>query len=109
MLRRFQYVDWIGLMLWVLRAVIILLVIWGTIATIIDNPYTIPRNEAAANADLMAAAPELLKSLCNLLEWAKGNKGSKHSNPYCVPEVKSALEHLAKLQGIKDYLDAKTK
>lgn len=40
MRRRFQYVDWIGLVLWVLRAIIILLVIWGTIATLLDNPYT---------------------------------------------------------------------
>lgn len=40
MLRRFQDLDWIGLALWVFRAVIIMLVIWGTIATIRDNPYT---------------------------------------------------------------------
>lgn len=40
MLRRFQDLDWIGLFLWVFRAVIIVLVIWGTIATIIDNPYS---------------------------------------------------------------------
>ena len=40
MLRRFQDLDWIGLALWVFRAVIIVLVIWGTIATIIDNPYS---------------------------------------------------------------------
>ena len=67
------------------------------------------KDEQPNNGKLMAAAPDLLKSLCNLLEWAKGNKGSKHINPYGVPEVKSALETLAKLQGIKDYLDAKTK
>ncbi|MCK4978101.1 MAG: branched-chain amino acid ABC transporter permease, partial [Anaerolineales bacterium] len=36
----FQDLDWIGLALWVFRAVIIVLVIWGTIATIIDNPYS---------------------------------------------------------------------
>ncbi len=40
MLRRFQVLDLIGLALWVFRAVIIVLVIWGTIATIIDNPYS---------------------------------------------------------------------
>jgi branched-chain amino acid transport system permease protein len=40
MRQRLQDLDWIGLYLWVLRAVIIILVIWGTIATIIDNPYT---------------------------------------------------------------------
>jgi len=37
---RFKDFDFIGLFLWVFRAVIIVLVIWGTIATIIDNPYT---------------------------------------------------------------------
>ena len=57
----------------------------------------------------MAAAPELLDALCNVLEWAKGNRGSKDFNPYGVPEVRAALESLAKLQGIKSYLDAKTK
>jgi len=46
--------------------------------------------------------------LCNLLEWAKGNKGSKHINPYTVPEIKAALQYLAEIQGVKDYLDAKT-
>lgn len=40
MLRRFQDIDYIGLALWILRAVIIVLVVWGTVATIVDNPYT---------------------------------------------------------------------
>jgi len=40
MRQRLQDLDWIGLYLWVLRAVIIILVVWGTIATIIDNPYS---------------------------------------------------------------------
>lgn len=40
MQQRFQDLDWIGLVLWVLRAVIIVLIIWGTVATIIDNPYS---------------------------------------------------------------------
>ncbi len=40
MRQHLQDIDWIGLYLWVLRAVIIILVIWGTIATIIDNPYS---------------------------------------------------------------------
>ncbi|MGD9093939.1 MAG: branched-chain amino acid ABC transporter permease [Anaerolineales bacterium] len=40
MLRRFQGLDWIGLALWVFRAIIIILVIWGTIATLISNPYS---------------------------------------------------------------------
>lgn len=37
---RFQDFDWIGLFLWVIRAVIIILVIWGTVVTLLDNPYT---------------------------------------------------------------------
>ncbi len=39
-LRRFQYIDWIGVVLWIFRAIIILMVIVGTIATLIENPYT---------------------------------------------------------------------
>ena len=34
---RFENVDWIGVALWIFRAVIILLVIWGTIQTIRNN------------------------------------------------------------------------
>ena len=37
---RLQDIDWIGLFLWVFRAVIIVLVVWGTIVTILQNPYT---------------------------------------------------------------------
>lgn len=51
---------------------------------------------------------ETVKVLMDLLEWAKGNRGSKSGNPYGIPEVKAALKHLAKMQGISDYLDAKT-
>ena len=40
MLGRLRDIDWIGIILWILRAIIIVMVIWGTIATIIDNPYT---------------------------------------------------------------------
>jgi branched-chain amino acid transport system permease protein len=40
MLRRLRDVDYIGLVLWILRAVIVVLVAWGTIAAILDNPYT---------------------------------------------------------------------
>jgi hypothetical protein len=47
--------------------------------------------------------------LQEVLEWAKGNRGSKEGNPYCFPEIKGALKHLAELQGITDYLDANTK
>ncbi|MFW9847136.1 MAG: branched-chain amino acid ABC transporter permease, partial [Candidatus Thorarchaeota archaeon] len=38
--KRFQNIDYIGLVLWVFRAVIILLVIWGTVSTILNNPYS---------------------------------------------------------------------
>jgi len=40
MLRRTRDVDYIGLFLWVLRAAIVVLVGWGTIAAILDNPYS---------------------------------------------------------------------
>jgi branched-chain amino acid transport system permease protein len=40
MRQRFQDLDYIGLILWVFRAVILILVGWGTIAAIIDNPYS---------------------------------------------------------------------
>ena len=53
--------------------------------------------------------PETIKVLCDLLEWGKGNRGSKNINPYGVPEIKAALEYLARLQGHKSYLDAETK
>ncbi len=47
--------------------------------------------------------------LCEVLEWAKGNRGLKEGrNPYGIPEVEAALKHLANLQGIKDWLDART-
>jgi branched-chain amino acid transport system permease protein len=40
MQQRFRNFDLIGLVLWVFRAVIIILILWGTIATIIENPYS---------------------------------------------------------------------
>ncbi len=40
MLHRLRDIDYIGLVLWILRAVILVLVAWGTIATVLDNPYT---------------------------------------------------------------------
>ncbi len=40
MLRRLRDIDYIGLVLWILRAIILVLVAWGTIATVLDNPYT---------------------------------------------------------------------
>jgi len=57
----------------------------------------------------MKASKKTITVLCDLLEWAKGNRGSKEGNPYLIPEVKAALQHLADLQDIKDYLNAKTK
>ncbi|TFH40924.1 MAG: branched-chain amino acid ABC transporter permease, partial [Lysobacterales bacterium] len=37
---RFQNLDFITLFLWLIRALIIIVVIWGTVATIINNPYS---------------------------------------------------------------------
>ena len=51
---------------------------------------------------------ELIKALANLLEWAKGNRGSKSGNPYGFPEVKRALEVLGKIEGV-NYMDVDTK
>lgn len=47
--------------------------------------------------------------LMDLLEWAKGNRGTKQGNPYSIPEVESGLKALAKLQGRTDWFDAETK
>jgi hypothetical protein len=55
------------------------------------------------------ANKETIRQLCEVLEWAKGNRGRKDGNPYLIPEIKGALKHLANLQGINDYLDAETK
>ena len=38
MLRRLQDINLLDLVLWVFRAVIIIVVVWGTVATIIENP-----------------------------------------------------------------------
>ena len=40
MRQRLQNIDFIDVFLWLFRAVIIILVIWGTIATLMDNPYS---------------------------------------------------------------------
>ena len=61
-----------------------------------------------ADADFYAASPDLETSLKNVLEWAKGNRGSKHGNPYCVPEVIEALKVLARIQGVSHWYDADT-
>ena len=65
-------------------------------------------NEVLANAKFIAAAPAMYKTIQHLLEWAKGNRGAKTGNPYCIPEVRHALKTLASIQGVKDYLDADT-
>jgi branched-chain amino acid transport system permease protein len=40
MRQRFENIDYLGLVLWLFRTVIIVAVIWGTVATILNNPYT---------------------------------------------------------------------
>jgi branched-chain amino acid transport system permease protein len=40
MRERFENTDWIGVILWIFRAAIIVAVIWGTVSTILDNPYS---------------------------------------------------------------------
>ena len=66
------------------------------------------REEVLANAKFIATAPTMYEAIQHLLEWAKGNRGAKTGNPYCVPEVRHALKTLASIQGVKDYLDADT-
>ncbi len=48
---------------------------------------------------------ETEKVMLDLLEWAKGNRGSKSMNPYLVPEVAAAMKHLAKRYGFKEWMD----
>lgn len=50
----------------------------------------------------------LYVDLCNLLEWAKGLRGTKSGNPYMFKEVKDALKTISIIQGHDDYLDADT-
>ena len=40
MRKRFEGIDFVDVALWIIRAGILLLVIWGTIAALIDNPYS---------------------------------------------------------------------
>jgi branched-chain amino acid transport system permease protein len=40
MRRRLSDISYIGVFLWLFRAVIIVLVVWGTVSAILDNPYT---------------------------------------------------------------------
>lgn len=54
-----------------------------------------------------STAEQAICELSNVLEWAKGNRGSRQGNPYTVPEIKEALKFLAKLDGV-DYLDVNT-
>jgi len=37
---RFQNIDILDVIMWLFRAVIIVAVVWGTVSTILDNPYT---------------------------------------------------------------------
>jgi branched-chain amino acid transport system permease protein len=37
---RFKNLDYISVFLWLIRALIIIVVIWGTVATILNNPYS---------------------------------------------------------------------
>ncbi|MEA3351351.1 MAG: branched-chain amino acid ABC transporter permease [Chloroflexota bacterium] len=39
MLQRIKDIDFLGLSLWIFRTAIIVLIAWGTIATLIENPY----------------------------------------------------------------------
>jgi hypothetical protein len=47
----------------------------------------------------MDETADLVRNLANLLEWAKGNRGERDCNPYCVPEVIEALKCLRSVLG----------
>ena len=57
---------------------------------------------------MYTAAPKLRAKLAGLLEWAKGKRGSKHGNPYSVPEFKAALQLLAELDGVEEWQNVDT-
>ena len=38
-------------------------------------------------------------TLRELIQWAIGNRGSKHTNPYLVPEVRAMLIEIAEHRG----------
>jgi hypothetical protein len=58
----------------------------------------------------MTKTKQLEIALCNLLEWAKGNRGPRDGNPYLVPEVRDALITLQSVRGqpTNKYMDAIT-
>jgi len=47
--------------------------------------------------------------LANVIEWAKGNRGKKDGNPWSVPEVRAALEHLAETGAAENWMDVNTR
>jgi hypothetical protein len=47
----------------------------------------------------MDKTADLVRNLANLLEWAKGNRGERNCNPYCVQEVIEALKCLRSVLG----------
>lgn len=54
----------------------------------------------------------LVKSLANLLEWAKGNRGSREGSPYRFKEVQDVLKTLGLITDDKytgDWLNVDTK
>jgi len=51
----------------------------------------------------------LLFHLANVIEWGKGNRGSKNKNPYGVPEIENALKFIAGMRRSKEWLDVDTK
>jgi len=59
--------------------------------------------------ETIAIQSELVHHLANVLEFVKGNRGTKQGNPYDFTEIKDALKHLAKLEGTIDYLNVDTR
>ncbi len=82
-----------------------------------DNPITnyVSREELArirgsiersVNKRSITVSEDTLKEL---MQWVIGNRGSKHGNSYCVPEVRNMLIEIAEHRGrfnADSYFDA---
>ena len=52
--------------------------------------------ERSVNKRSITVSEDTLKEL---MQWAIGNRGSKHTNPYTVPEVRNMLVEIAEHRG----------
>jgi len=45
------------------------------------------------------------KALIEMLSWATSAARYESSNPYMIPVIKSSMQTIAKIDGLKDYLN----